>query len=227
MLTSDLVRVRRQGKELTVVGLRDKARERAVELAERYDALVQAHQGLSYGELREALAAVEVGPRDRKLALGLIKLLEDQLELDAQTPVEPRLLRGAVFAHAAALRRENPRTFERARALELAKEGLSLGELSLPDLEEALYADLKSEKRVASKYRLSAARGAREGVGALCQCHGVPWPVSRAEVSALVVLDSAAGRRLPAGHRWAVQLVRVGDQVRLAVGAPVSGPARL
>jgi uncharacterized protein len=155
MLTSDLVRVRKKGKELSVVGLAGKARQRALELAERYDGLVRSHEALTYGELREAFTTVEVGPRDKKLALGLIKLIEDQLELDAQAEVDPQALRAAVFAEAAALRRERPREFERLAVFARAQAELGLQALTIETIEEALFADLKSEKRVRYSPKLS------------------------------------------------------------------------
>lgn len=148
MLTADLVRVRTKGKELTVVELNAKSRSRALQLAEAYHGLVAANLGTSYGELKEAFAGVEVGPREKKLAQGLIKLIEDELELDSASMVEPRELRSAVFLAAAALRRERPRQFERTTALERARESLGLSGLSPAELEIALYSDLKSEQRV-------------------------------------------------------------------------------
>jgi hypothetical protein len=148
MLTADLVRTRVRGGELSVVELNDKSRARALELAEAYHALVQNNFGASYGELKEGFAGVEVGPREKKLAQGLRKLLEDELELDSESPVEPRLVRSAVFLTAAESRRDRPHEFERERVFESARQSLAQPDVSLQQLEAALYADLKSEQRV-------------------------------------------------------------------------------
>jgi predicted nuclease of restriction endonuclease-like RecB superfamily len=53
-----------------------------------------------------------------------------------------------VFRIAAAFRRENPRQFDRDAVFERARQQLGGSELSLEQVETALYADLKSEQRV-------------------------------------------------------------------------------
>ena len=79
MLTAELVRARRQGGELRITRLDDKARPRALELAEALVHIAGQHIGKTRDELDEALAQVEPAPRDRLLLEGLRKLVEDPL----------------------------------------------------------------------------------------------------------------------------------------------------
>src|SRR5690606_6849837 len=99
----------------------------------------------------EAWASVEVGPREKKLSGGLLKLIEDRCEFEAQSPVEPRDLRSEVFALAAELRREHGANFDRRTVFEK----LSAERSHEPStLEAALFSDLRSQQvllKVAAK----------------------------------------------------------------------------
>lgn len=148
MLTADLVRARVKGTELHVTELGGKGRARALELAEAYHAVVAANLGARYAELREAFAGVVVGPREKKLSQGLVKLIEDELELEGDTALDPRALRSAVFLAAAELRRDRAHEFTREGVFDRAREALEQRELANEQLESALYSDLKSEQRV-------------------------------------------------------------------------------
>ena len=138
MLTADLVNARRRCNVLHVTALDEEARVRAASLAELFLGLARDHVGRTREELEEAWAAVEVDARDRRLADGLQKLVEDRCALDAEAAFDPEALRRDLFLRAAAARREG--TFDRARILdEVARERVRAAE----NLERDLYADLR------------------------------------------------------------------------------------
>ena len=147
MLSADLVRATCRAGQLKVTPLAGKQRVRAAELAAEYLAITGAHVGAAQHELKEALAAVEVASREAKLAAGLLKLIEDACEFDAESPVEPRKLRSDVFSLAATARKtlQDEHRFDRRALLEEA--GRAHG-LDPEQLEHALYSDLKSEHRL-------------------------------------------------------------------------------
>jgi uncharacterized protein len=147
MLTADLVRATCRAGQLHVTPLAGKQRVRAVELADAYLAIATAHTGAAQHEVKEAFAAVEVASREAKLAAGLIKLVEDACEFDAESPIDPRKLRSEVFSLAAAARRNPPEGQRFERLALLTQAGESHG-LSPERLEHALYSDLKSEHRL-------------------------------------------------------------------------------
>jgi uncharacterized protein len=138
LLTADLVNARRQGRDLRVIPLDAHARARATELAAIFLDIARGHVGRSREEFEEACAAVEAGPRERRLADGLCKLIEDRCEFDAEALVDPEELRREVFLRASAARRGGP--LDRRSIVEVvAKER----ELTTDALEHALYADLR------------------------------------------------------------------------------------
>lgn len=138
MLTADLVNVRRKGRELCLVPLDAARRPRAIELAAAYLALAEAHVGRSREELEEAFRAVEVAPRERRLADGLCKLVEDRCQFAEDAGLDPEVLRRQVFTAASAAR-ENDR-FDRAALLAAVA---AEHQLAADALERALYADLR------------------------------------------------------------------------------------
>ncbi|MFW5920737.1 MAG: DUF790 family protein [Polyangiales bacterium] len=149
MLTAELVRARVREGRLELVALRGAARERALEYARRYVEITEraAREGATREELQQAWQAVEVDPRDRKLAAGLRKLLEDRCEFDVAADVEPADLRRAVFERASAARAalEADQYFDRDAVL---REIAEARDLSVERLERLLYADLRSAHRL-------------------------------------------------------------------------------
>ena len=143
MLTADLVRARTKGGTLTLTRLGGKARQRAVELADTVLNVVRERVGAAREEVKEAVAAIEVPPRERKLLDGLVKLVDDDCEYAEATDVDPVELRRQVFRRAAAARRElaDGADFDRQGVL-----GAAGGELDLSTeaVEEALFGDLRS-----------------------------------------------------------------------------------
>lgn len=143
MLTADLVHARRQKGELKLTPLSAEKRARALELATQLYEIARAHVGCTREELMEAWSAMDVAARERKLADGLRKLVEDGLELEVAIETDPIALRKEVFELATERRRELPEdgTFDREAILRAVAEehGLDPGEV-----ERGLYADLKS-----------------------------------------------------------------------------------
>ena len=78
MLTSDLVRVRRRGDEISVSPLGPRNRPMALEAAEQYLAITKAHVGLTKAEWTAACTRVQMPARAKKLTDGLRKLIEDR-----------------------------------------------------------------------------------------------------------------------------------------------------
>jgi uncharacterized protein len=156
VLTADLVRATCRSGQLHVTALAGKQRVRAEELAAAYLEIAAANVGVAQRELKEAFAAVEVASREAKLAAGLLKLIEDACEFDAESEVEPRTLRSELFLRAAAARREHSKEqpFDRQTLLESAAKAHGIG----PErIEQALYSDLKSEHRLLRAAELSPA----------------------------------------------------------------------
>ncbi|HEX5101941.1 MAG TPA: DUF790 family protein, partial [Polyangiaceae bacterium] len=83
MLSPDHVRVRRRGGELSLLALKGDLRERALVIARDLAEVARAHVGKSRGELEEAWEGIAVSPRERKLSLGLAKLVEDASEFES------------------------------------------------------------------------------------------------------------------------------------------------
>lgn len=145
MLSPEHVRVRRRGAELQVLGLSGDLRERAVELARDVRALALEHVGRSRDELEDAWSALEVAPRERKVLLGLAKLVEDECEFEAGDAEQSAGLREEMFLLAATLRREGDGSFARTAVVAdvAARRGIE------PSAVEALlYADLRGAQRL-------------------------------------------------------------------------------
>lgn len=128
-------------------------RARATALATLFLEIAKAHVGSSRDDFEEACVAVDVPPRERRLADGLCKLVEDRCDFDAEAPVEPEALRRDVFLRASAARRDD--SFDRASLIgALAAERGITAEA----LERALYADLRGAHRLKSVETISVAR---------------------------------------------------------------------
>lgn len=142
MLTADLVQARRKKGELVLTRMTAEREARALRIAtELYD-VAQAHVDLTRAELKTAWRAVEVPARDRRLADGLQKLIDDGLEFEVSVDVDPVALRREVFERATELRKalSEEERFD-AGAL-LSEIGGRLG-LAPDAVERGLFADLK------------------------------------------------------------------------------------
>lgn len=149
MLTSELLRVRRQGRTLVPRYLKADERERLLPVAAALVAAIAAAKGSPREELEARLAAVDHGPRDRAVVLGLEKLLLDRCEFVAPEGDDPEALRDVVFRLAADARRAlGPgQRFDRAAVLTSASERLGV---EPSGIEARLFADLRKNERLAS-----------------------------------------------------------------------------
>jgi hypothetical protein len=143
MLTADLVRCRIKAGRLSLVQLKGKGQQTALELGARYLALASDNVGKTREQLKLAWAAIEVGPRERKVALGLQKLIEDQCEVQASSEIDTQALRSRVFLAAASARRGDPRGFDRNLVLEPIAGEFGIASSAIDD---TLYADLPSQQ---------------------------------------------------------------------------------
>jgi predicted nuclease of restriction endonuclease-like RecB superfamily len=140
LLTADLVHVRRRADRLFVVPVSAAERPRALELATAYLDRARAHVGQSRGALSDACGAVDVEPREQRLARGLLKLVLDRCEFEENAALHPVELRRTIFTRTAATRcqAEHPVLDREAIvALVAAEHGVSSA-----DIENALFADL-------------------------------------------------------------------------------------
>jgi predicted nuclease of restriction endonuclease-like RecB superfamily len=149
VLTADLVNARRRGNELQLMELDAAARGRARAVAEAMIAVARAHEGRTREELEEALAAVDVGPREHRLKDGLAKLIEDRCEFDAGDDLAADVLRHQVFAHASAVRAALGAVARFDRGAVLADVARERG-TTVDAVERGLFADLRGAHVVAS-----------------------------------------------------------------------------
>lgn len=144
MLTADLIRCRvsREGV-LTLVGGAAKQRPRQVALAQAMIEVVDAHLESTRDVVIKALDKIQFAPNERKLMLGLRKVLLDECVFEQSMTLEPELVREKVWTLAAAQWRAlGPEAvFDRIAVLQTAATDF---EVSVETLEEALFADLKS-----------------------------------------------------------------------------------
>jgi len=145
MLSPEHVRVRRRGEELQLLALDVKLRERAVALASEVSSIAQDHVGKPRDELEQAWSLVDAAPRERKILLGLCKLVEDASEFEAGDAEQAEQIRSDLFLLAAEQRRGNDAPFERERVIHQVARARG----TTPEaLEAALYADLRGAQRL-------------------------------------------------------------------------------
>lgn len=147
MLPPELTRARKREGKLTLSALSAAERARAGEVAEMLLSVTNAALGEPREDVEAHWAAVPVAAKERKLLLGLTHLLEGRAEFTSPVSVEPEAVRRAVFGRAAQRRAELPsgQYLERGSVLqEIA------AEMAVPatELEDALYADLRSAQRL-------------------------------------------------------------------------------
>lgn len=143
MLTADLVRAVRKKGELKLSKLDEEARARATVLAGTFLEIFRSHLGRTREELEEALEAVELDPRERVLARGLQKLLEDRASFESMPAIEPVALRKSVFERASKARQSlaDDARFDRAAILAAAAEEHAT---TAEEIDRGLFADLRS-----------------------------------------------------------------------------------
>jgi predicted nuclease of restriction endonuclease-like RecB superfamily len=147
MLPPELTRARKREGKLSLSPLSAAERARATEVAQALLLVTRATLGRDREEVEAGWAAVPVAAKERKLLLGLTHLLEARSEFTAPSSAAPELVRRAVFGRAAQRRAALSAGELLDRASILAEVGAEL-ELSIPDLEQSLYADLRSAQRL-------------------------------------------------------------------------------
>jgi predicted nuclease of restriction endonuclease-like RecB superfamily len=224
MLTGKLLRVRQQKQQVIplYVSLQDATvRRQAEQLLEVFRRSV----GRSRGEVEEELAdLIPEGPHGL-LPAGLAHLLEERCTFQSPADVSPEQLRRAVFTLAAQRRRQwaaEGKPFDRQAVLtEVLQSYSSCG--SVEQLEEALFADLKSEQRIVAFEDLSVERLLERYNVALAQ--GVLLRAVRLEIH-LSGETPARFRQLCRAikfHRLIVRICHTGpESYRLEVDGPLS-----
>lgn len=155
MLTSDQLRIRRSGEQLTPRFLKGKVKRRLLPIATDLVAAVEAGRGERREEVEAHLSAVEHGPQDRVVVAGLTKLLMDRCDFAVPEGVDPAELREALFSTAASQRTGlGPKeTFDRQAVLAQTAEALG----TTPEAIEArLFADLRANEVLLSFRPISA-----------------------------------------------------------------------
>lgn len=153
MLTADLVRAYRKGRDLRVRQVHPKARTRVHAIAEHYLGCAQAGLGQSRAEVTAAMGTIEIRAADQKVADGLRKLVFDRCDFSMDPDLDPPTLRAAVFAAASRARKED--AFERGAVLATVAEAL---EMTPEALEAGLYADLKQAQTMRDFEPITAER---------------------------------------------------------------------
>ncbi|WP_267642706.1 DUF790 family protein [Haloarchaeobius amylolyticus] len=158
MLTKDLLRVSRAGGgyqprfvdesaeavAARVLGVfQGHVGESAEAVAARVLGVFQGHVGESYGELQDALTALEGEEADFKLVRGFAKLVEREATVETSAPLPPERARKAAFSAAEAVGVVT--ADEREKAMAQAAESLGSDPESVAT---SLYADLPDEQVV-------------------------------------------------------------------------------
>jgi len=150
MLTGKMVRARPKGNRVIPLYL-DVRKSDLLETAERLLEIFRGQQGCSRGELEEDLRESFENSPAQLIVQGLAKLLEDRCEFETVSDHPPTELREAVFARAAALRKQRAdpeglrQPFE--REVILTETAATLG-VTPEVVEHGLFADLKREQRM-------------------------------------------------------------------------------
>ena len=150
MLTTDLVRAKVSRDRISVRELTDAQRAGAEKLSAVYIERIELGRGRTKHAVLRALRAVDVPARERKIADGLRKLLDDRCTFEMSEGLEPTEVRKAVFELAAARRRALPPGEHLDRDALLAEAAPSLDLDDGAAVDQRLFADLKDAWRLVS-----------------------------------------------------------------------------
>jgi predicted nuclease of restriction endonuclease-like RecB superfamily len=153
MLTGTMVRVR-FARDRVLPHYLNTADPSWREVAERLLELFRGQDGRTRGELEEERREVFGDDPGQLVHQGLVKLLEDRCEFETVAGHPPEELRDLVFRQAAEVRRGDT-AFDRAAIL--AAVGTAVG-LDAEQVEQGLFADLRSEQRLKVFKDISADR---------------------------------------------------------------------
>jgi predicted nuclease of restriction endonuclease-like RecB superfamily len=146
LLTSDLVRATKKAGKLVPKYLADKDRARLAPIVAALVSTYRSMVGSTKGELDDAAGAIPHTARDRAVVAGLRKLCDDRVELEQNSPLEPEVVREAVF-RAAARGHRSAAGFDRGAAIEEAARAL---ECDAATIDKSLFADLRDAQVVRS-----------------------------------------------------------------------------
>jgi predicted nuclease of restriction endonuclease-like RecB superfamily len=154
LLTSDLIRARRDKGVIVPRFLDAKTRERMRPVARALIAAFEKAPGATRADIDRQAAAVDVPARDRPIAFGLKKLCEDRAEFDVALGLDPERVRHELFTRAATAHRaiEAGKRFDRDPILDAVAKELSA---TREDVEAAMFADLSDNHRLVSFETLS------------------------------------------------------------------------
>jgi uncharacterized protein len=157
MLTGKLVRVR-LARGRVIPRYVDAGDPAWLEVADRLLQLFRGQEGRTRGDLEEEVAECFGSDPSQIVHQGLAKLLEDRCEFEVVSGRPPEQLRELVFAAAAQSRQaasEAGHRFDRTGVLR--EVGNSLG-LTAEQVDDGLFADLKSEQRLSRFKDITAER---------------------------------------------------------------------
>jgi len=193
MLTGKMVRVR-FARDRVVPHYLDTDNPAWRELAERLLEMFRGQEGRTRGELEDERREAFGDDPGQLVHQGLVKLLEDRCEFETVSDHAPDELRHLVFRKAAAAR-QGDAPFDRAAVLAAAAAEVGL---NADQIEQGLFADLRSEQRLKRFKDLSAERLLRRYNVALAQA------VLLRAVRVRVVLRGET----PAGYRQLFRFVK-------------------
>ncbi len=155
MLTADLVRARKRGDKLCLTKWASGARDRALAIGAQYIDIAVQSVGNTRGEVERAFGGVSYSAREKRVALGLRKLVLDRCDFDSGLESRARELRASVFSKASRARAELDagQPFDRDEMIAQCADEMGI---SASDLEEGLYSDLKTAHRLRDFQALSA-----------------------------------------------------------------------
>jgi predicted nuclease of restriction endonuclease-like RecB superfamily len=143
MLSFEHVRTKRKGHEIVVEPLKGALRDRSLELAAALVSIARGRVGETREDLENAFDELEVGPKEKRVFQGLVKLVDDHCEFESESSIDPIELRREIFLLSAERRRAG--NFERSA---LVGEVAARHSATPQTLEKAIYADLKSAHRL-------------------------------------------------------------------------------
>lgn len=152
MLPTNLVRVR-YARSRIVPQYLDPSADSGRDIAEQVLEVFRGREGISRGELEADLEEMIGNHPGQILFQGLAKLLEDRCEFEVVSGHPPAELREKVFSAAAAQRAGG--MFDRTAVL--ATVGSELG-LTVEQVDQGMFADLKSEQRLIKFNDISVTR---------------------------------------------------------------------
>lgn len=139
MLTADLVNARRYDGNLLLVPLGPKMRIRTLEMASFLLETARSMVGQSRDAVEEAWSQYGVTPAERRIFLGLEKLVSDACAFSAGHGTDPQDVRKILFALSSKHRAENPHTWKQENIVKEAAQQLGIpADMVMQDL----FADL-------------------------------------------------------------------------------------